>query len=70
MLDMEKSFTLDAFAKWMNGEALSTADFERIVKVMDTCPLIPDLADQARWAGLQVRFRSVLHERFMPKQGG
>ena len=67
MLDIDKSQTISALIKWVSGEPLSSTDFERIINVFDKCPLNADIADQAKWAGLQVRFRSILHERFMPK---
>ena len=67
MGDIETNLTLGAFTKWITGESLSTRDFERILTVIDVKPLNFDIPDQAKLAALQVKFRSLLHERFFPK---
>jgi len=67
MLDIEKNFTIVAFTKWIVGEALSFSDVERIVNVFETIPLNLEQVPEAKAAALQVRLRSVIQQRFMPK---
>lgn len=67
MLDIEKQFTITAFTKWIMGEPLSYSDIERIVNVFETINLVLEQVDQAKAAALQVRLRSVIQNRFMPK---
>ena len=67
MLDIEKTFTINAFTKWIIGEALSFTDIERIVNVFETIPLNLEQVPEAKAAALQVRLRSVIQQRFMPK---
>ena len=67
MLDIEKQFTITAFTKWIMGEPLSYSDIERIVNVFETINLVLEQVDPAKAAALQVRLRSVIQNRFMPK---
>ena len=67
--DIEFDLTMAAFKKWVIEEPFSTKDFERIMDVIDKKPMNFDIPDQAKLAALQVRFRSLLHERFMPREG-
>jgi len=69
MTDSEKDKTLVALEKIIDGEPLSTTDFERFINFLRISQINADVADQAKWAGLQVQLRSVLNERFMPKAG-
>ena len=70
MTDSEKEKTLMALEKIIDGEPLSTADFQRFINFLKESQINADIADQGKWAGLQVQLRSVLNERFMPKAGG
>ena len=67
MLDIEKQFTITAFTKWIMGEPLSYSDIERIVNVFENINLVLEQVDPAKAAALQVRLRSVIQQRFMPK---
>jgi len=67
MLDIEKQFTITAFTKWIMGEPLSYSDIERIVNVFETINLVLEQVEPAKAAALQVRLRSVIQQRFMPK---
>mgnify|MGYP001596624311 FL=1 len=67
MLDIEKQFTITAFTKWIMGEPLSYSDIERIVNVFETINLVLEQVEPAKAAALQVRLRSVIQNRFMPK---
>src|SRR3990167_656755 len=67
MLDIEKQFTITAFTKWIMGEPLSYSDIERIVNVFENINLVLEQVDPAKAAALQVRLRSVIQNRFMPK---
>ena len=67
MLDIEKQFTITAFTKWIMGEPLSYSDIERIVNVFEKINLVLEQVDPAKAAALQVRLRSVIQQRFMPK---
>ena len=70
MTDDEREKTKVALLKIIDGEPVSTTDFERFINFLEKSQINADIADQAKWAGLQVRLRSVLNERFMPKAGG
>lgn len=67
MLDIEKQFTITAFTKWIMGEPLSYTDIERIVNVFENINIVLEQVDNAKAAALQVRLRSVIQQKFMPK---
>ena len=67
MLDIEKQFTIMAFIKWIMDEPLSYSDIERVVNVFETINLSLEQVPEAKAAALQVRLRSVIQQRFMPK---
>lgn len=63
-MDEDRLLTIAAFIKWVRGEPLAKEDVERILHVMQFNELKISLTDPAILAGLQVRIRQILNERF------
>lgn len=70
MIDIERLLTISAFTKWILEEDMSMGDIERIAEVFNHKKLNLEIVDPPKAAALQVKLRSILNERFMPKPQG
>ena len=69
MNEIDRKLLEAALIKWMQGEVMSIPDANRIVQMIDTCPL-QATGEPAQLAALQVRLRSVIGNRFMGQNAG
>ena len=60
-------FTIVAAIKWIVGMPLSYSEIEYLVDIFEKRDIVLEQVDPAKAAALQVRLRSVIQNRFMPK---
>ena len=60
-------FTIVAAIKWIVKRPLSYSEIEYLVDVFEHNDLTLEQTEPAKAAALQVRLRSVIQNRFMPK---
>jgi len=60
-------FAIVAAIKWIVKRPLSYSEIESLVDVFERNDLVLEQTDPAKAAALQVRLRSVIQNRFMPK---
>ena len=61
----EQLLVINAFTKWILGEALSTKDFERVLFVINTIPLQIEIANKDQIEALYARLRESF-KRYTP----
>lgn len=64
MSEAERYHTIGAMMKWVDGEAMSIQDLERLIKVFETKLLQTSQVDPASLSGAQMRLRDALSKYY------